>query len=573
MWAPNAQRVDLLIGDATLPLKPSRDGSFVIDADAVHGTDYSFVLDAGSPLPDPRSEWQSNGVHGPSRIVDHGAFAWSDDDWNGVDLDDQVIYELHIGTFTPAGTCDAAIDRLDHLTTLGVTAVELLPVAEFAGARGWGYDGVDLFAPHHAYGGPDGLKRLVDACHARGLAVILDVVYNHLGPDGNYLGRFGPYFTARYATPWGEAVNLDGPGSGAVRRFFIDNALYWLREYHFDGLRLDAVHAILDQSAVHLLEEMSAEVARLSHELRRRLFLIAESDLNDPRVVWPRRVGGYGIDAQWSDDFHHSLHSVLAGETNGYYADFGTLQHLAQALRNAFVYEGHYSSYRARPHGRPARLPTDEWISRRRFLAYLQNHDQIGNRAQGERSSELVSRSLLKVGAAVVMMSPFVPMLFQGEEWGATTPFLYFTDHQDPELGRAVSEGRKREFSAFGWAPDEVPDPQDPKTFERSVLDWTELQDPVHAEVLEWHRGLIALRRARRELVDPTEIETQVAFNERDRWMVVERGALFMVCNFGPTAVELDTEPPDELLLSTEEPARRAGGMIVPPDSASIYSK
>ena len=379
------------------------------------------------------------------------------------------IYELHVGTFSPEGTFDGAAARLDHLVDLGVDVVELLPVAQFPGRHGWGYDGVDLYAPHDPYGGPDGLKRLVDACHARGLAVVIDVVYNHLGPAGNYLAEFGPYFTDRYTTPWGTAVNLDGPDSDPVRDFVVGNALMWVRDYHADGLRLDAIHAIVDTSAVHILEELRAQVEALAAELGRQVFLIAESDLNDPKIVHRPELGGYGIDAQWSDDFHHALHAVLTGERTGYYADFGSLDHLAKSLRQAYVYDGGYSPHRRRRHGRsPAGLPPT------RFLGYLQNHDQVGNRATGERSSMLLSTGLLKVAAAIVLLGPFVPMLFQGEEWAASTPFLYFTDHDDPELGEAVSEGRRREFAAFGWSPEQVPDPQAPETFEASVLRWDE---------------------------------------------------------------------------------------------------
>jgi maltooligosyltrehalose trehalohydrolase len=369
VWAPDAQQVEVEVGGERLPLQrsSSREGGWVDDVPwAAPGTDYSFVLDGGRPLPDPRSQHQPDGVFGPSRIVDHGEFPWTDDGWRGVHLPSAVIYELHVGTFTPEGTFEALIGRLDHLVDLGVDAIELLPVAEFPGERGWGYDGVDLFAPHHAYGGPDGLKKLVDACHHRGLAVIMDVVYNHLGPAGNNLGQFGPYFTDRYSTPWGPAVNLDGPGSDEVRRYICDNALMWLRDYHCDGLRLDAVHAIVDTSATHLLEELADRVDELAAGLGRDLFLIAESDLNDPRVVRRREVGGYGIDAQWSDDFHHALHSVLTGETAGYYADFGTLAHLATALRRAFVYAGEHSAHRGRVHGRH-----DPSLPGHRFLGYL----------------------------------------------------------------------------------------------------------------------------------------------------------------------------------------------------------
>jgi maltooligosyltrehalose trehalohydrolase len=406
--------------------------------------------------------------------------------------------------------------------------VELMPVAEFSGDRGWGYDGVDLYAPHHAYGGPDGLKRLVDACHAQGIGVVLDVVYNHLGPAGNHLAEFAPYFTDRYATPWGEAVNLDGPESDEVRRFFVDNALMWLRDYHVDGLRLDAVHAIVDTSAVHLLEQLAVETADLSAHLGRPLHLIAESDLNDPRLIRRRETGGYGLDAQWSDDFHHALHAALTGERSGYYEDFGRLSQIATALRRAYVYAGERSGFRQRRHGRP---PGD--VPGWRFFGYLQNHDQVGNRATGERSSHLMSIERLRIGAALVATAPFVPMFFQGEEWGASTPFLYFTDHRDPELGRAVSHGRRREFASFGWDPDDIPDPQEEKTFLRSKLDWDELEHPHHAELLAWHRSLLALRRSRPELTDGRMDLVEVEADDEAGTLVVRRGRVIVTVRLG----------------------------------------
>ncbi|HVW86004.1 MAG TPA: malto-oligosyltrehalose trehalohydrolase, partial [Bryobacteraceae bacterium] len=455
VWAPRAERVVLRAARADWPMHRGDGGWWSSDIAATPGMEYQFVVN-GDPLPDPRSPFQPHGVHGPSCTVDHSAFRWSDSGWRAPPLSSAIVYELHIGTFTPEGTFDSAISRLDHLVTLGITHIELMPVAEFSGKWGWGYDGVDLFAPHHAYGGPDGLKRLIDACHARGLAVLLDVIYNHLGPSGNYLDRFGPYFTNRHITPWGPAMNLDGPGCDEVRRFLCDNALMWLRDYHFDGLRLDAIHALLDTSALHLLEQLHMEVEQLESELGRNLVLIAESDLNDPRIVRRQEAGGYGIQAQWNDDFHHCLHTVLTGEQNGYYLDFGRIEQLACALQQAFVYVGQVSPFRERPHGRkPANIPG--W----RFLGYLQNHDQIGNRALGDRSSHLLSRGKLMIGAALVMTAPFVPMLFEGEEWGASTPFLYFTQHEEDWLVHAVSDGRRKEFAAFGWAFDEVPDPQE----------------------------------------------------------------------------------------------------------------
>jgi maltooligosyltrehalose trehalohydrolase len=479
-----------------------------------------------------------------------------------------VIYELHIGTFSPEGTFDGVIGRLEHLAGLGVTHVELMPVAEFPGVRGWGYDGVDLWAPHHAYGGPDGLKRLVDACHARGLAVLLDVVYNHLGPSGNYLGRFGPYFTSRFRTPWGDAMNFDGAGSDEVRRFVCDNARMWLRDYHVDGLRLDAVHAIADGSAVHILEQLAQEVEKLAASLGRHLVLIAESNLNDPRIVQPPSAGGYGIDAQWNDDFHHALHTVLTGERHGYYADFGRLADLATAFRRGFVYAGEYSVFRDRRHGRPA-----IGVSGNRFVVSAQNHDQVGNRALGERASLLMSEGRLHIAAALLLTSPFVPMLFQGEEWGASTPFLYFTDHAEPELVEAVRKGRCQEFAAFGWDPTAVPDPQARDTFERSRLDWGERRREPHARLLDWHRRLIALRRRSPALTDGDLARVRVQVDEDDRWLAVSRGPIAVLANLGDRPQRVPTgrrEPGSLLLASSLEAKTLAGGVELPPDTVAI---
>ena len=547
VWAPHASMVEVIVEDQRFSMDPSGGGWWEVAADAQHGSDYRFAVDGSDPLPDPRSPWQPQGVQGPSRALDHRVYNWAVDTWTIAGLADAVIYELHIGTFTETGTFEAAVDRLDHLVELGITHVELLPVAEFPGTRGWGYDGADLYAPHHAYGGPEGLKTLVDACHARGLAVILDVVYNHLGPDGNYLGRFGPYFTDRYATPWGQAINFDGPESDEVRAFFVDNALMWLRDYRFDGLRLDAVHAILDTSAVHILEELAAAVAELHTQGGRELFLIAESDLNDPRILagWP---GGFGMDAQWSDDLHHSLHALLTGERDGYYADFGSVAQLAKALQQAFVYDGMHSTFRRRRHGRqPRGLPGS------RFLGYLQNHDQIGNRATGDRSSALMSTDLLKVGAALVLTSPFEPMLFQGEEWGASTPFRYFTDHNQ-ELGRAVTKGRKREFAAFGWPEEQIPDPQDPATFEASKIDWDEIERAPHDDLLRWHKELIALRANEPALRDGRMDLVRCEYDEDARWLIVRRGPITIACNFSETDATLEIRDPGAILIASSAP-------------------
>lgn len=526
VWAPRAQKVAVKIGDRSYPLAHAEEGWFRgCVRDAHPGTEYFFVLNDSKPIPDPRSQFQPQGVHGPSQIIDHHSFEWTDRLWQAKPLASGVIYELHIGTFTPEGTFRAVLDRLDYLVDLGITHVELMPINEFSGDWGWGYDGVDLFAPHHRYGTPNELKALVNACHEKGLGVLLDVVYNHFGPSGNYLDQFGPYFTAAYQTPWGPAVNLDHSGSDEIRRFFFDNALMWLREYHFDGLRLDAIHAYFDRSALPLLEELSTKVNALSAELARHLVLIVESDLNDPRVVTARECGGLGINAQWSDDFHHALHTVLTGETNGYYEDFGTLAQLAKALKHAFVYNGTHSRHRGRVHGRSA-----DHLSGHHFLGYSQTHDQIGNRAQGDRLCHLVSTGRAKIAAALVLTSPFIPMLFQGEEFAASSPFQYFT-HHEPDLGQKVSEGRRNEFKAFGWSPAEVPDPQNPETFLRSKLRWEELGIEPHAEVLSWYKSLLDLRFARPELTDGIMGNVSVRFDEKAKWIVVKRRRIEVACN------------------------------------------
>jgi len=566
VWAPEAERVEASIEGVRRPLARAAGGWWELRPAPAPGTEYLFHVDGDETgRPDPRSAHQPHGVHGPSRVVDHAAFRWTDGGWSAPPLAEALLYEVHVGTFSPAGTFDGVAEKLDHLLALGVTHVQLMPVNGFPGARNWGYDGVNLFAPHPAYGGPDGLKRLVDACHARGVAVLLDVVYNHLGPEGNYLERFGPYFTERYRTPWGKAVNLDRAGCDEVRRFFCDNALTWMRDYHLDGLRIDAIHAILDTSARHLLEQLAEETDALERELGRRLVLVAESDLNDPRVIRPRAEGGFGIDAQWSDDLHHALHGLLTGEKNGYYADFGELAHVAKALENAFVYDGVYSAYRRRTHGRrPDGLPGD------RFLAYLQTHDQVGNRARGERLGHLIGPERQSTAAAVVFASPFVPMLFQGEEWAASAPFLYFTDHGDAELGRAVREGRRREFAAFGWKPEDVPDPQALDTFERSRLDWTEREREPHRSVEAWYRELARLRRETPELRDGRRELVRAAFDEDARWLRIERGPITVACNFGEGArrIGLEADRPADLLLASARGVEVAASEVVVPAGA-----
>ena len=570
VWAPRPGNAEVVTGGRRLPMRPAGGGWWTCSAEeAGPGTDYSFSLDGGSPRPDPRSAFQPGGIDGPSRVVDHAAFGWHDSGWHGMPLAGSVLYECHVGTFSAAGTFDGVIGHLDHLAELGIDAIELLPVAEFSGLRGWGYDGVDLFAPHHAYGGPAGLKRLVDAAHARGLGVVMDVVYNHLGPAGNYLPEFGPYFSARHQTNWGDAVNFDGPGSDEVRRFVIDNALCWLRDYHCDGLRVDAVHAIVDDSATHILEALAVEVATLAAHVRRPLFVIAESDLNDPRFVRSSEAGGFGLDASWADDWHHALHAVLTGETSGYYEDFGPLPLLAKALRQAWVYDGEYSPHRQRVHGRPP-----AGLAGSQFVVAAQNHDQVGNRAAGERAGALMSEGRLRVAAALLLTSPFVALLFQGEEWGASTPFQYFTGHSDPELGKTVSAGRRLEFARFGWDPAEVPDPQDPATFERSVLDWAEPGKEPHASLLAWHRSLIGLRRQIPALTDPRLDRTQADYDEAAGWLVVRRGPVVIASNLGGSTWTFPADPA-AVLLAASDPGigRTRQGLALPPDSVAILTQ
>ena len=566
VWAPLATSVEAALSDDRVAMTAGDGGWWTLDDDRVTaGTDYAFCVDGGDPRPDPRSRWQPHGVHGRSRVVDDNAYSWGDTSWHGHPVLGGLVYELHIGTFTPDGTFAAAIDRLDHLVSLGVDSIELLPVAAFPGRHGWGYDGVALYAVHDAYGGPDGMKAFVDAAHQRGLAVILDVVYNHLGPSGNYLANFGPYFTDKHTTPWGAAVNYDDAYSDEIRRFVIDNATMWLRDYHCDGLRLDAVHAIKDESAIHLLEQLSTTVEALSAQVGRPLTLIAESDLNDPRLIRSREVGGYGLNAQWSDDFHHALHSALTGETTSYYEGFGPLDVLADTLHDSWYFNGRWSPFRKRTHGRP--FPHE--LSPHALLGYLQDHDQVGNRAQGERSAALMSEGLLKVGTALVLTSPYTPMLFMGEEWAASTPWQFFTDHDDPDLAEAVRNGRQNEFKEFGWRPEDVPDPQDVETFNRSKLDWAELDKQQHAEMLDWHRRLIALRRSEPDLMSAP---TTVTYDEERRWVVVRRGSIAVACNLADTRQSVPLPGPAEQILesSADEAAATGASAALPAESAVI---
>jgi maltooligosyltrehalose trehalohydrolase len=566
VWAPRAEKVATKIEITTHPMIRDDRGWWSVKVEeAGPGTDYAFLLnDDPTPYPDPRAMWMPGGVHSASRVYGKGQFSWSDERWQAPPLASAIVYELHIGTFTPEGTFDSAIEKLPYLVELGVTHIEVMPVAEFPGDFGWGYDGVALFATREAYGGPDGLKRFVDACHSCGLAVLLDVVYNHFGPVGNYTGKYGPYMTNNHRTPWGDAVNLEFEESDQVRRFFCDNALMWMEEYHIDGLRLDAVHEFVDRSAIHFMEQLAIEVEELAARVGRRFVLIAESDLNDPRVVRQREANGYGMDAQWNDDFHHALFTVLdsGGEGKGYYGDFGSMESLAKALTQAFVYDGIYSKYRRRVHGRRV-----EGLSMHRFVAFIQNHDQVGNRAKGDRLEQIVGLERAKAALGLVMTSPFIPMLFQGEEFAASSPFQYFAHHEDEAMAKSVSEGRKREFAAFGWLPEEIPDPESRETFERSKLRWNEVHEGTHAEMLDWSKRLIALRRSSASLTDGEPAHIKVRFDEAKRWLIMDRDKMKIACNLGDQAVELEGFEGCQLILSSKYDVQLTGNKIYLPAS------
>ena len=571
VWAPRAQRVELDLPGVgrRLPMEREAGGWWVRSVtEAGHGTDYAYRLDGGPPRPDPRSPWQPQGVHGPSRVLDHGRFRWSDRFWQPRPVSAALFYEAHVGTFTPEGTFAGAIDRIEYLVDLGVTHLELLPVAEFAGARNWGYDGVALYAPHHAYGGPEGLKRLVDACHAGGLAVVLDVVYNHLGPEGAYAPEFAPYLSEGHGTAWGSGVNVDGPASDEVRRFLIDNALMWLRDYHLDGLRLDAVHTIHDTSALHILEELAREVAALEGHIGRHLCLIAESNRNDPREVTSRDAGGLGLDAQWNDDLHHVLHALLTEERGGYIQDYGAIEYLGKAYREAYVFDGRYSVGRGRSFGRPAR-----GVPGSRLVVFTQNHDQVGNRPGGERLGHLVGEHKARLAAALVLFSPMVPMLFQGEEWLASAPFLFFTDYGEPALREATLAGRRQQSEEFGWGSD-VPDPEAEETFSRSVLDWEEQRSEPHAGMLSWYRALIGLRRRYPELTDGDFGAVRTREDAAARWFVASRGRLTLACNLAEERrrVPLGEGAADagEVLLASGEAAVEGGAVTLDPWGVAI---
>lgn len=566
LWAPNARSVSLhlLHNSELLAMAPLSRGYFHRTVENLEpGTRYFLQLDGARELPDPASRFQPEGVHGPSEVVDLNQFQWTDQNWQGRTLERSIFYEIHVGTYTAQGTFDALIPHIPELVELGITTVELMPVAQFPGSRNWGYDGVYPFAPQNSYGGPKALERFVNAAHEHGLSVALDVVYNHLGPEGNYLNAYGPYFTDRYRTPWGQALNFDGAGSDEVRRFFIENALYWLENYHFDALRLDAVHGIFDFSARHFLTEIKSAVGDLSKRLGKMIHCIAESDLNDSRLLLNHEQGGYDLDAQWSDDFHHSVHRLLTGEDRGYYADFEGIAPLAATLRDGWYYKGQYSHYRQRHHGNSPR-----GIAASQVVVCNQNHDQVGNRAAGERLSSLVNFESLKLAAGITLLSPFVPLLFMGEEYGETAPFQYFTSHGDPELVEAVRRGRREEFAAFGWEAEKaVPDPQDESTFLRSKPDHSRKSEEPHRTLWRLYQNLIRTRREY-DLGDPAprsvrEIGDSALLVLRQ----AERSQQLMIFNFGKSPMPLnlpDIPGPWRMVMNSADASPNSPGYDLP---------
>ncbi len=565
VWAPFLKKVELKIippvlganHDLSLHIMEKDDNGYwkkVID-DTPPGALYFYRLEGEKERPDPASYFQPQGVHGPSQVIDHNSFGWKDGGWTGIPISQMVIYETHVGTFTPEGKFISIIPRLDEIRDLGVNAIEIMPVAQFPGERNWGYDGVYPFAVQNSYSGPHGLKTLVNECHKNGIAVVLDVVYNHFGPEGNYILEFGPYFTDKYKTPWGKAINFDGPYRDEVRNFFIENALYWFKNYHIDALRLDAIHAIFDMSAKPFLEEISERVEEFSKKEGRKFYLIAESDLNDVRVIKPNELGGYGIDAQWCDDFHHSLHALLTGEDSGYYTDFGRVENLIKSLREGFVYSGQHSRYRKKRHGNSSKdRPAGQ------FVAFSQNHDQVGNRMLGERLSNLIPFEGLKLAAGVVLLSPYIPLIFMGEEYGEESPFLYFVSHSDPDLIEAVREGRKEEFKLFSWKG-EPPDPQSVGTFLMSKLKWEKRMEGKHKVLLGFYKNLIGLRKSVSALSNLDKNNLDVSGLEEERVIFMRRwkdsSHIFSIFNFSKSEVEVGISLPEwrwrKIIDSSEE--------------------
>ena len=570
VWAPRPALVRLDVEGQVHAMTRSEDGWWHARIDAAPGARYGYLLDDDpTVLPDPRSPRQPDGVHARSQLWDPAGAAWSDGDWQGRPVQGAVIYEMHLGTFTGPGTFESAIEKLDYLVDLGVDFVELMPVNSFAGTHGWGYDGVLWYSVHEPYGGPDGLVRFVDACHARGLGVLIDAVFNHLGPSGNYLPKFGPYLSSA-SNPWGEGINIADADSDEVRRYIIGCALRWMRDFHADGLRLDAVHALVDTTAIHLLEELATETDWLAQQLGRPLSLVAESDLNDPRLITPRDRGGYGLTAQWADDIHHAIHTAVSGERQGYYADFGSLATLAQTLRHGYFHAATYSSFRHRRHGRPLDTTAKSGIPGTRLVAYTCTHDQVGNRALGDRPSQNLTGGQLAIKAALVLGTPFTAMLFMGEEYAASTPFQFFSSHPEPELAKATAEGRKAEFAEHGWDADDIPDPQDPQTFQNSKLDWDEVDSGEHGRLHRLYRDLIALRHGDPDLADPWLEHLTVDYDEQQRWISVARGRLRIVCNLGAEAVQVPVA--GDVVLAWGAPAADADSTVLEGHSFAILA-
>lgn len=549
VWAPHVSDMNLVVlnGDndknnfRIFQMESAENDYFKRTVEVGEGTKYFYLLDRKKKRADPVSGFQPEGVHGPTQVVDDSSFIWSDSNWKGLPMEDLIIYEVHVGTFTNEGTFSSLTSYIEYLVSeLGVTAIELMPIAQFPGSRNWGYDGVFMFAPQHSYGGPLGLKNLVNSCHRKGLAVILDVVYNHVGPEGNYLQDFGPYFSDKYHTPWGSAFNYDDRGCNEVREYVINNAMYWIMDYHFDGLRLDAIHGIFDFSPKHILEDIKDSVNNLAKGLGREVNIIAESDLNDPKIVQPKEKCGYGLDAQWSDDFHHSIHAYLTGERFGYYQDFGSLEDIAKSLSDGFDYDGRYSVFRGRRHGKPS---TD--VSKKKFVIFLQNHDQVGNRPDGSRLLLLLKdKRLLKIAVGLLILSPYIPLLFMGEEFGETAPFYYFVSHTDPELIKAVREGRKKEFEAHNWGMEYV-DPQIEETFVRSKINHSlRSSNNRSKELLSYYRQLLKLRKSHRALRNFEKSSISLSFDINEKVLLIrrrdEREELLVVSNLGPNKSEID---------------------------------
>ncbi len=561
VWAPLYDNVEVVITapeECTVALEKDERGYFNgLLPDVRPGARYLYRLDEVGEHPDPASRYQPEGVHGPSEVVEP-QFPWTDGGWRGISLSDYVLYELHTGTFTREGTFEGVIAHLDRLKDLGVMAVELMPVAQFPGSRNWGYDGVLLYAPQDSYGGPEGLKRLVDACHQKGLAAVLDVVYNHLGPEGNRLPEFGPYFTERYKTPWGAALNFDGPYSDEVRRFFIDNALYWFTEFHIDALRLDALHAIVDNSSYTFFEQLADEVHNLREQLGRRIYLIGESSADNARLITVKELGGYGIDAQWNDDFHHSLRTLITGEQDGYYEDYGRMEHLEKAYREGYVYSGEYSKFRKKRHG-----TSSAGIPAERFVVFSQNHDQVGNRLLGDRLAASVDFTTLKLAAGLVLLSPYVPLLFMGEEYGETAPFPYFVSHTDPELVEAVRKGRAEEFAGFKHEG-EVPDTQAESTFLSGKLNFNLMKEGHHRILHDFYRELLRLRREEPALARPSKQDIEVRGDERTKTLTVRRrhgrDDIVVLFNINSEAAALPLVPEGRWKVLLDSAAERWGG-------------